>query len=171
MKKLLIACLLISSVAFAEGKRAKIASQETGLYPSKACKTKVEGVDGQDPVLRCPAPKGYEVEVSFAAVTTQVSISGGGTKTEFSGLVGNKLEWRIALDGVPFAVLVEMADSDTDGEGKEISKNPRVDVFLLGQSTAIGHAAIKSKKAADKKAAWVKARALADSNVPAPSTK
>jgi hypothetical protein len=162
-KPLLIACTLISAIAFAERKPPKppkITSKETGLYPSKTCKTKVKGGEGQDPVLSCPAMKGFEVEVSFAAVTTQVSITGNGSKTEFSGLVGNKLEWRIAA-GVPFALLVEIADSDTDDQGKEIEKNRRVEVFVVGESAPYAKVDLKSKKAGDRKTAWAKARTLA----------
>lgn len=47
-------------------KPPKITTKTTGLYPSKTCKTKIKGGEGQDPVLRCPALKGFDVEVSFS---------------------------------------------------------------------------------------------------------
>lgn len=163
---LMIACAASSAVA--DVKPPKITSKETGLYPSKACKTKIAGGEGQDPVLRCPAMKGFEVEVSFAAVTTQVSITGTTSKTDFSGLVGDKLEWRIA-NGKPFALLVEMADADTDDQGNPIEKNRRVEVFVLGESAPYGKVELASKKAADRRAAWAKARTLASSIVSPPT--
>jgi hypothetical protein len=167
-----IACVLSVS-AFAETKPAKppkITSKETGLYPSKACKTKIAGGEGQDPVLKCPAMKGFEVEVSFAAVTTQVSITGSGKTMTVSGLVGNKLEWRLA-DGKPFAILVENADDDTDEQGNPIARSPRVDVYTVGGTSPTATVPIATTKAATRKAAWAKARTLADAIVVPPTTK
>ncbi|MFN0248010.1 MAG: hypothetical protein ACKV2T_14060 [Kofleriaceae bacterium] len=164
-----IVCAVASASAFAEGKPPKITSKETGLYPSKACKTKIAGGEGQDPVLKCPAMKGFEVEVSFAATTTQVSITGNGKTTSLSGLVGNKLEWRLA-DGKPFAILVENAIDDTDEQGDPIARNRRVEVYSVGGTSPMANVPLPTLKPATRKMAWAKARTLADAIV-SPLTK
>ena len=155
----IIACMLLSSIAAAETKAPKITSKTTGLYPSKSCKVKVAGGEGSDPVLTCPAVKGYSVEVYFSATDTFVTVTGNGQETKFSGLLGPTLEWRLS-GGKPFALLVENASSDTDDEGKQIAKNRRIDVIALGGSRQTVE--IASASAADKQKARVRARALAD---------
>jgi len=158
----LVACLLVSSFAAAEPKPPKITSKTTALYPSKSCKVKVAGGEGQDPVLRCPALKGFDIEVSFSATDTLVTITGGTQPITFSGLVGPTLEWRLAR-GKPFALLVELGISDTDEDGRPINRNPHVEVIDLAGTRQ--EVPIIGTKPAGKKAAWVKARALTDAKV------
>ncbi len=129
MRSFLVLCLL-SSAALAG---PKVTAKTTDLYPSKKCKEKIKGGEGQDPVLTCPAAvKGYDVTVSFSAVLTHVEVSGDGKQTSFSGLVGKKLEWRL-VDGKPATLLVELADADEENIGKSINK--RVAVYAWGEST------------------------------------
>lgn len=160
--RLLVALLACSSLAWA---KPTLTTKTTGLYPSKTCKTKIEGGEGQDPVLSCPAAaKGFAVEVSFSAVDTHVTVTGpGGSSTTFSGRLGDKLEWRLA-NGAPYALILEMADTDHEADGSP-AVNPRVAVFAVGDSTAKGQAAIasvpKAKLAKEKQRAWTEARALA----------
>lgn len=163
MKLALAVLVSMSTFAIADVKKPRITSTTTGLYPSKSCKTKIRGGEGQDPVLRCPAPKTFDVEVFFSAQDTHVTVTGNGKSASFSGLVGNKLEWRLA-DGVPFALLVEIADADPDTVGASI--NARVEVIPFPDATH-QTAPLKSKKASDVKKAWIQARALADALVPA----
>jgi hypothetical protein len=158
----IIACLLVSSLSAADPKPPKITSKTTGLYPSKACKTKIAGGEGQDPVLRCPAIKGYDVEVSFSATDTFVTVTGGKQETKFSGLVGPTLEWRLA-NGKPFALLVELAISDTDEEGKPIERNRHIEVIALAGTRE--QVPIIGETAAAKTKARIRARALADAKV------
>lgn len=164
----LIAGLLVSSLAAADAKPPKITSKSTGLYPSKTCKTKIAGAEGQDPVLRCPALKGFEVEVSFSAIDTHVTITGGSQAITFRGLVGPTLEWRL-VGGKPFALLVELGLNDTDEDGNPINRNPHIEVIeLAGPRQQVPIIGVKPK---GKKDAWAKARALADATQrPAPAT-
>lgn len=156
MRSLLLLCVL-SSAALAG---PKVTAKTTDLYPSKKCKEKIKGQDGQDPVLTCPAAvKGYDVTVSFSAVLTHVTVSGDGKETSFSGLVGKKLEWRL-VDGKPATLLVELTDADMDNPGK--SSNKRVAVYTWGTSTPKSETAIDKKTPAAK--AWAAARVLADKN-------
>ncbi len=165
----LIACLLISSLAAAAPRPPKITSKTTGLYPSRTCKIKIAGGDGQDPVLRCPAVRGFDVEVSFSATDTHVTITGGTRTITFNGLVGPSLEWRLA-GGKPFALLVELALSDTDEDGEPIARNPHIEVIDLAGTRQ--QVPIIGEKPKGKKDAWAKARALADETVkPATASK
>ena len=158
----LIAGLLVSSLAAADAKAPKITSKTTGLYPSKTCKIKVAGGEGQDPVLRCPALKGFDVEIFFSATDTHVTITGGTKEITFSGLVGPTLEWR-QVGGKPFALLVEIGTSDTDEDGKPIVRNPHIEVIDLAGTRQ--QVPIIGEKPKGKKDAWAKARALADDKV------
>jgi hypothetical protein len=161
MRTLLLATLLLAPAAALA--KPKITSQTTGLYPSKACKTKIKGEDGSDPVLRCPALKGFDVEVSFSAINTLVSLtSKAGTDIKLDGAIGNKLEWRL-LDGKPFAVLVEVGDNDTDDDGKPIVRNRRIEVNGLDGHDIHVKTEIRSKAEAQK--AWAAARVVADATV------
>lgn len=156
MRSILIVCL-VSSAALAG---PKVTAKTTDLYPSKKCKEKIKGGEGQDPVLTCPAAvKGYDVTVSFSAVLTHVTVSGDGKETTFSGLVGKKLEWRL-VDGKPATLLVELADADEENIGKSLNK--RVAVYTWGSSTAKSETVIDKKTPATK--AWAAARVLADKN-------
>ncbi len=164
--RVMVGLLLVSSVAIA---KPKLTTKTTGLYPSKACKTKIKGGEGQDPVLTCPAVKGFGVEVFFSATDTHVTVSGGKAgDTSINGRIGDKLEWRLA-DGVPYALLVELAETDQDAEASPAVK-PRVSVFAIGDSIAKGEVAIaavpKAKLAKEKQRAWAEARTLADKLVP-----
>jgi|GEM_PF-4475803 len=162
MKLALAVLVSMSMLAIADTRKPRISSTTTGLYPSKSCKTKIAGGEGQDPVLRCPAPKTFDVEVFFSAQDTHVTVTGKGKSVSFSGLVGNKLEWRLA-NGVPFALLVEISDADPENVGASI--NARVEVIPFPDSTH-QTAPLKSKKASDVKNAWAKARELADALAP-----
>lgn len=157
----LVPLLALDSLAYA---KPTLSTRTTGLYPSKTCKTKIAGGEGQDPVLTCPAgAKGFAVEVSFSAVDTHVTVTGPSSSTTFSGRLGDKLEWRLA-NGQPYALVLEMADTDLDADGSP-AVNPRVAVFAVGDSTAKGQFAIasvvKAKLAKEKQRAWTEARALA----------
>jgi len=154
MRSFLLLCLL-SSAALAG---PKVTAKTTDLYPSKKCKEKIKGEDGQDPVLTCPAAlKGYDVTVSFSAVLTHVTVSGGGKETSFSGLVGKKLEWRL-VGGKPATLLVELADADEENIGKAINK--RIAIYTWGTSTPKAETKIDAKTPVAK--AWAAARVLAD---------
>lgn len=156
MRSLLVLCILSSAALAAP----KVTAKTTDLYPSKKCKTKIKGGEGQDPVLSCPAAvKGYDVTVSFSAVLTHVTVSGDGKETTFSGLVGKKLEWRL-VDGKPAALIVELADADEENIGKSINK--RVAVYAWGSSTPKAETAIDKTMTATK--AWAAARVIADKN-------
>lgn len=165
--RVLVALLASTSVAWATPKRT---TKTTGLYPSKTCKTKIAGGEGQDPVLSCPAgAKGYAVEVSFSAIDTHVTVTGpAGSSTTFSGRLGDKLEWYLA-DGTPYALVLEMAETDMDTDGSP-AVNPRVAVYAVGDSTAKGQVAIasvpKAKLAKEKQRAWSEARKLATALAP-----
>lgn len=149
--------LLLASTAVAD---SKVTVKTTDLYPSKACKTKIAAKNGSDPVLLCPSPlKGFQVEVGFSAIDTHVTVSGGGKETTFSGLVGKKLEWRIA-DNKPVALIVEIADHDDEKPGERIK--PRVVVLRWGESKPQTEIPIASSQAAELAQAWEKARAAAD---------
>jgi hypothetical protein len=166
--RVVLGLLLVSSVAWA---KPKLTTKQTGLYPSKTCKTKIKGGEGQDPVLTCPSgAKGFAVEVFFSATDTHVTISGTGGETSINGRLGDKLEWRLA-DGVPYALLVELADTDQDAATSP-AVNPRVAVFGIGDAKAHSEAAIvakpKAQQAKEKQRAWTEARALADKLAPAP---
>ncbi len=157
----ILGVLLISTAAWA---KSKLTTKTTGLYPSKTCKTKIKGGEGQDPVLTCPAgAKGFDVTVSFSATDTHVEITGPKGVTNIGGRVGDKLEWRLA-DGVPYALVVELADTDQEAEGSP-AVNPRIAVFAVGDSTAKSTVAIaavpKAKLAKEKQRAWTEARAAA----------
>ena len=165
----LLLMALLASTAFAEtAAKPKITTKTTALYPSKQCKTKIKGEEGSDPVLRCPALKGYDVEVSFSATDTIVTISGDSRPLTFSGLVGDKLEWQL-VDGKPFAVLVQISDGDTDDTGRPTSINPRIEMLGIGSASgardkiAVELTKPKDKKvvAAETKKAWTAARELA----------
>lgn len=84
--------------------RPKFSSVKT---PIAKCKTKIKGRDGGDPVLTCPAPKGFAVEVSYSAESTIVTIKGAGDKELVVDVVNPQpqLEWRLA-DKQPYAVLL-----------------------------------------------------------------
>ena len=154
MRSLLLLCLL-SSAALAG---PKVTAKTTELYPSKKCKEKIKGQDGQDPVLSCPAAvKGYEVTVSFSAESTQVTVTGDGKETSFFGHLGPKLEWRL-VDGKPVTLLVENGDTDPDKIGKVI--NRRISVYAVGGDKPKAETAIDKKTPAAK--AWAAARVLAD---------
>lgn len=157
----MVGVLLVSSVAMA---KPKLTTKTTGLYPSKTCKTKIAGGEGQDPVLSCPAgAKGFAVVVGFSAIDTYVTVSGAGGETTISGRVGDKLEWLLA-DGVPYAFIVELAETDQDAMGSP-AINPRIAVFGIGDKTARSQAAIatkpKAQQAKEKQRAWAEARTLA----------
>jgi hypothetical protein len=109
-------------VAAADSKPAiKLTSETTPLYPSKRCKTVTPASDGGDPALRCPAKRGYQVDVSFSAWATHVEITGPSTQLSFEGYVGKQLEWRLA-GGKPFAVIISV---DEQGPGEDGSANPK----------------------------------------------
>ncbi len=161
-----VGLLLVSSVAMA---KPKLTTKVTGLYPSKTCKTKIKGGEGQDPLLTCPAVKGFAVEVYFSATDTHVTVSGGKAgDTSINGRLGDKLEWRLA-DGVPYALLVELAETDQEAEASPAVK-PRVAVFAIGGSAVKGEVPIapvpKAKLAKEKLRAWAEARTLADKLAP-----
>jgi hypothetical protein len=155
--KIALLALLIPAPALAGPE--KFTTKTTALYPSKACKTKIAGAEGSDPVLRCPGLKGFDVEVSFSATDTLVTVSNGEKPITFSGQVGKQLEWQL-VNGKPFAVLVEVGDYD-DGEGKPKTVNLRVELAGVGPLTRREKVAMKSASAVDKKQAWVEARNLA----------
>ncbi len=164
--RVIVGLLLVSSVAMA---KPRLTTKTTGLYPSKTCKTKIKGGEGQDPVLTCPAgAKGFAVEVFFSATDTHVTVSGKPGDTSINGRLGDKLEWRLA-DGVPYALLVELAETDQEAVASPVVK-PRVAVFAIGNSTANGEVAIaavpKAKLAKEKQRAWAEARILADKLAP-----
>jgi hypothetical protein len=136
-------------------KPASITSRTTGLYPSKACKVKVKPVEGGDPLLSCPGLPGYSVEISFSAIDIHVVVQGAGWGLSIDGQVGDKLEWRLA-GGVPFAVLVAVADSVENDDGTRKNINKRVLVRgLPGFDSVTG-------VVEDKGDGWKKARELAD---------
>ena len=160
MRPILLLCIL-SSAAIAG---PKLTAKTTDLYPSTKCKEKIKGGEGQDPVLTCPsAVKGFDVTVSFSAVLTHVTVSGGGKETSFSGLVGKKLEWRLA-DGKPFALLVELADPDEEKPGKTLGK--RIAIYQWGSPTASSELPIQGMNAAAVTKEWAKARKAADMLAP-----
>ena len=159
MRSLLIVALLATPVLAGP----KIKAMTTDLYPSKKCKTKIAGGEGQDPVLTCPAAvKGYEVEVSFSAIDTHVTVRGDGKETSFSGQVGKKLEWRLA-DGKPFALLVELAEHGEEPGMK--ATNQRIAVLAWGESKPATEVALAARTSKALTLGWIKARAAADALV------
>lgn len=160
MRSLLIVALLATPAL--AGPKVKIKAMTSELYPSKKCKTKIAGGEGQDPVLTCPAAlKGYEVEVGFSARDTHVTVRGDGKETTFSGQVGKKLEWRLT-DGKPYALIVELATHD-DEKGGWI--NERVAVVPWGASKPSTAVSIGARSSKNVTLAWIKARAAADALV------
>jgi hypothetical protein len=136
----------------------KVTSKTTDLYPSKKCKEKSKGGEGQDPVLTCPAAvKGYDVTVSFSAEATQVTVSGDGKDTGFYGHLGKTLEWRLR-DGKPFALIVETGDTDPDKIGKVI--NRRIAVYAIGADKPKAELPLGGKVSTTKQ--WAAARIAAD---------
>lgn len=165
-----LAFVLLGSLAHAEtgkppppkpAKPVAITSKTTGLYPSKTCKEKIKGGDGQDPVLTCPALPGHEVEISFSARDTHVTLTGGADQHSFNGWVGDKIEWRLA-GGKPFAIIVavgEWEESDTEpGAAKVINER----LLIRGVGAMSIKLEVKDKNANKSAAAWKKARELAD---------
>ena len=162
MRTLLVVAATFSMLVTASADtKKKITSKTTALYPSKACKTKVKGEDGSDPILRCPALKGYDVEVGFSAINTYVSVTNAAhVEIKVEGAVGNKLEWRL-VDGKPFAVLVEVGDNDTDDDGKPVVRNRRIEVQSLDPEGKL-KLKVEIKSQAETQKAWAAARALVD---------
>ncbi len=164
--RVILGMLLVCSVASA---KPKLTTKQTGLYPSKTCKTKIKGGEGQDPVLTCPAAvKGFGVEVSFSATDTYVVVSGKTGETHIGGRVGDKLEWRLA-DGVPYALIVELAETDQNADASP-AINPRIAVFGIGDDKPRSEVALaakpKAQQAKEKQRAWAAARMLADKLAP-----
>ena len=116
-------------VAAADSRQAtRFTSETTPLYPSKQCKTVTPaGDDGGDPALRCPAKRGYQVDVGFSAWATHVELTGPSTRVSFEGYVGKHIEWRLA-DGKPFAVIVSVDAQGPDEDGNTDPKATRLQV-------------------------------------------
>lgn len=134
---------------------AGFTSERTPLYPSKQCETVVPAEDGSDPVLRCPALRGFQVEVSFSAWATHVEITGPRTAVSFNGLIGDQLEWRLA-GGEPFAVIVSVDEQGPDEREQADLAARRLEVRGVGGWQIEGEAPASAPDAAQS------ARALAD---------
>lgn len=145
---------------------AGFTSERTPLYPSKQCETAVPAEDGSDPVLRCPALRGFQVEVSFSAWATHVEITGPRTAVSFGGLIGDQLEWRLA-GGEPFAVIASVDEQGPDERGQADPAARKLQVRGLGGWQIEGEVPASAQDAAQA------ARALADAarraQAPAPA--
>lgn len=137
-----------ASPAAADGKGApRFSSETTPLYPSERCKTVVAGEDGGDPALRCPAKRGFHVDVGFSAWATHVELTGPGTSVRFDGHVGAQIEWRLA-DGKPFAVIVRVNEQEPGDDGLPDPKATRLVVRGVGGWKIEGEVAAGAKDAA-----------------------
>jgi hypothetical protein len=116
----------LAGPAAADAKSApRFSSETTPLYPNKRCKAIAISEEEGEQTLRCPAKRGFLVEVGFSAWATHVELTGPSTSVRFDGTIGAQIEWRLA-DGKPFAVIVRVNEQEPDDDGLPDPKATRL---------------------------------------------